>query len=86
MSEPEAMTMRRGKCQIYPKGDTDFCVRVKVLVVPLKPEEEFTWIGGETLRDGEVTCALRGLKRLLDMIDSAMKPPAKRPREATSDA
>lgn len=77
------MTVEQGKCGIYPTEELQFCTRVKVLVVPLTPDEDFKWLGGDTLRNVDLTCAERGLNRLLDMLDKATKPPTPRPRKAS---
>ena len=83
MGEPTKMAVSRGKCKIYPTEDLQFCMRIKVLVIPLAPGEEFEWLGGDTLRNVEVVCAERGLNRMLGMFDNAIKPPTPRPRKAT---
>lgn len=73
------MSVEQGTCEIYPSKQLQFCMRIKVLVVPLTPDEEFNWKGaGETLRDVDITCSERGLNRLLGKIDDGTKPPPKR--------
>lgn len=87
MDKPTTMTVEQGKCTIYPEQQLQMCVRVKVLVMQLKPgaTPDAEWIAEEgRLRDVELRCGMKGgLDRLLRAIDNATKPPTPRPRKAT---
>lgn len=87
MDKPTTMTVEQGTCEIYPEKQEQMCVRVKVLVIQLKPGNtpDAEWVAEEErLRDVELRCGLKGgLDRLLKGIDNATKPPTPRPRKAT---
>lgn len=87
MDKPTMMTVERGECEIYPEQQEQLCVRVKVLVIQLKPgaTPDAEWIAEEKpLRKVDLRCGLKGgLDRLLRAIDNGTKPPTSRPRKAT---
>ena len=75
------MTVEQGKCQIYPSAQEQLCMRVRVIVVPLKPVSTpgGEWVADDTdLHTVDVRCSQRGLERLLKGIGNATKPPTKR--------
>lgn len=73
------MTVEAKTCQIYPSAQMQLCVRIKVLVTPLKEGEDGTWLADdEPLRHLELNCCQRGLERLLQKIDDGTSPPKKR--------
>jgi hypothetical protein len=86
MDTPKTMTVEQGQCEIYPDRQTQMCVRVRVLVMQLKPGEppDEEWIAeGESLYKADLRCGNDGLTRLLKKIDDGTTPPTPRPRKAT---
>lgn len=80
-SEPKTMTVVQGKCAIYPEKQERMCVRVKVLVMQLKPGDGpgGEWVAdGEPLHSTELRCGDAGLRRLLKKVDDGTKPPTPR--------
>lgn len=89
------MEIEQGKCEIYPDKPTQMCMRLKVLVIPMRPkgdhpcpigaEADDGWVADltkdEPLLDVTVRCGQAGVDRLRKGIDSAVAPPTPRPRK-----
>ena len=87
MDKPKTMTVEQGTCAIYPEQQEQRCVRVKVIVLQMKPGagDGDKWVAeDERLREIDLRCGLKGgLDRLLRAIDNGTKPPTPRPRKTT---
>lgn len=86
MPEPKTMVVEQGQCQIYPEALDQMCVRVKVLVMQLKPGEtaDAAWVDdGDPVRAIDLHCGQAGLNRLLHKIDDGTKPPTPRQKRGT---
>ena len=88
MNKPTMMTVEQGKCEIFPERQTQMCVRVRVLVMQLKPgEPEDDWVAdGELLCKADLRCGNDGLTRLLKKIADGTKPPTPRQKRGAPNA
>jgi hypothetical protein len=89
MDTPKTMTVEQGQCEIYPEKQTQMCVRVRVLVMQLKPGTtlDAEWVAdGEPLCKADLRCGNDGLTRLLKKIEDGTKPPTPRTRKAAGNA
>lgn len=88
MDTPQTMTVRQGKCEIYPGVQEQMCFRINVIVTSLKPgpNADDDWVSDTTLKNEIVQCGQRGYARLLGMIDHAITPPTPRTGKGAVDA
>ncbi len=83
------MYVEQAQCQIYPTKEQQMCVRLKIVVNQLEPdnEREGQWVAkDEPLCKEDVICGQQGLERVLALVGRATKPPTPRPRKAAGDA